>query len=192
MTNAFGLFCYSTSFYLRVTECIFPEAKLKVVSLWNWPKQELREKNWSAMEALSATESMLQGKLSKAVKVRHPTSVCFTLVPIWCIPPKILLIFFFFCHDWPSEISFPPSSITKLHTHLPHSRPSPLLFGLKFWIGCALSCWTMLLPLEISDFMNLTTIGFFSGYILALSSEIRTISPCPKLRLMLGNECAVT
>ncbi|XP_034418482.1 kinectin isoform X2 [Cyclopterus lumpus] len=29
---------------------------------------ELREKNWSAMEALSATESMLQRKLSKAVK----------------------------------------------------------------------------------------------------------------------------
>nr|XP_015825605.2 kinectin isoform X7 [Nothobranchius furzeri] len=29
---------------------------------------ELREKNWSAMEALSATESMLQGKLSKVVK----------------------------------------------------------------------------------------------------------------------------
>ncbi|KAM9355352.1 kinectin isoform 2-T2 [Pholidichthys leucotaenia] len=29
---------------------------------------ELREKNWSAMEALSATESMLQGKLSKAGK----------------------------------------------------------------------------------------------------------------------------
>ncbi|XP_012707873.3 kinectin isoform X2 [Fundulus heteroclitus] len=29
---------------------------------------ELREKNWSAMEALSVTESMLQGKLSKAVK----------------------------------------------------------------------------------------------------------------------------
>ncbi|KAM3849363.1 kinectin-like [Diretmus argenteus] len=29
---------------------------------------ELREKNWTAMEALSATESMLQGKLSKAVK----------------------------------------------------------------------------------------------------------------------------
>ncbi|XP_023149462.1 kinectin isoform X1 [Amphiprion ocellaris] len=29
---------------------------------------ELREKNWSAMEALSATESMLQGKLSKTVK----------------------------------------------------------------------------------------------------------------------------
>uniref|UniRef100_A0A3Q2DI78 Kinectin 1 n=1 Tax=Cyprinodon variegatus TaxID=28743 RepID=A0A3Q2DI78_CYPVA len=32
---------------------------------------ELREKNWSAMEALSATESMLQGKLSKAVKEGH-------------------------------------------------------------------------------------------------------------------------
>ncbi|KAK1793599.1 hypothetical protein P4O66_011972 [Electrophorus voltai] len=30
--------------------------------------QELREKNWSAMEALSATETMLQGKLSKTVK----------------------------------------------------------------------------------------------------------------------------
>ncbi|XP_041827563.1 kinectin isoform X2 [Melanotaenia boesemani] len=29
---------------------------------------ELREKNWSAMEALSTTESILQGKLSKAVK----------------------------------------------------------------------------------------------------------------------------
>ncbi|CAG10585.1 unnamed protein product, partial [Tetraodon nigroviridis] len=29
---------------------------------------ELREKNWSAMEALSATESMLQGKLSKVTK----------------------------------------------------------------------------------------------------------------------------
>uniref|UniRef100_A0A8C5EQ38 Ribosome receptor lysine/proline rich domain-containing protein n=1 Tax=Gouania willdenowi TaxID=441366 RepID=A0A8C5EQ38_GOUWI len=29
---------------------------------------ELREKNWSAMEALSITESMLQGKLSKTVK----------------------------------------------------------------------------------------------------------------------------
>ncbi|XP_028994336.2 kinectin isoform X2 [Betta splendens] len=38
---------------------------------------ELREKNWSAMEALSATESMLQGKLSKAVK-EHQTvlAVC--------------------------------------------------------------------------------------------------------------------
>uniref|UniRef100_A0A3B5LNN0 Kinectin 1 n=1 Tax=Xiphophorus couchianus TaxID=32473 RepID=A0A3B5LNN0_9TELE len=36
-------------------------------------KQELREKNWSAMEALSATESMLQGKLSKAVKESQAT-----------------------------------------------------------------------------------------------------------------------
>nr|XP_061798584.1 kinectin-like [Nerophis lumbriciformis] len=34
---------------------------------------ELREKNWSAMEALSATESMLQGKLSKAVKDNQAT-----------------------------------------------------------------------------------------------------------------------
>ncbi|XP_047466466.1 kinectin isoform X2 [Mugil cephalus] len=34
---------------------------------------ELREKNWSAMEALSATESMLQGKLSKAVKENATT-----------------------------------------------------------------------------------------------------------------------
>ncbi|XP_077587432.1 kinectin [Stigmatopora nigra] len=33
----------------------------------------LREKNWSAMEALSATESMLQGKLSKAVKENQAT-----------------------------------------------------------------------------------------------------------------------
>lgn len=125
MRNALGLFCHSTSLYLRVTECIFPEAELKVVSLWNWPKQELREKNWSAMEALSATESMLQGKLSKAVKVRHPTSVCFTLVPIWCIPLKKNAVF---CHNWPSEIYFPPSFRTKLHTHLPLSRPLPFVF----------------------------------------------------------------
>ncbi|XP_061699684.1 kinectin isoform X2 [Syngnathoides biaculeatus] len=34
---------------------------------------ELREKNWSAMEALSATESMLQGKLSKVVKDNQET-----------------------------------------------------------------------------------------------------------------------
>ncbi|XP_077412083.1 kinectin isoform X8 [Vanacampus margaritifer] len=34
---------------------------------------ELREKNWIAMEALSATESMLQGKLSKAIKENQAT-----------------------------------------------------------------------------------------------------------------------
>ncbi|XP_028293353.1 kinectin isoform X3 [Gouania willdenowi] len=34
---------------------------------------ELREKNWSAMEALSITESMLQGKLSKTVKQENQT-----------------------------------------------------------------------------------------------------------------------
>ncbi|XP_028250814.1 kinectin isoform X2 [Parambassis ranga] len=38
------------------------------VELQRTKNNELREKNWSAMEALSATESMLQGKLSKAVK----------------------------------------------------------------------------------------------------------------------------
>ncbi|XP_004540683.3 kinectin isoform X4 [Maylandia zebra] len=38
------------------------------VNLQRKKNDELREKNWSAMEALSATESMLQGKLSKAVK----------------------------------------------------------------------------------------------------------------------------
>ncbi|XP_058470951.1 kinectin isoform X2 [Solea solea] len=38
------------------------------VELHRKKNNELREKNWSAMEALSATESMLQGKLSKAVK----------------------------------------------------------------------------------------------------------------------------
>ncbi|KAL6105689.1 ktn1 [Pungitius sinensis] len=38
---------------------------------------ELREKNWSAMEALSATESMLQGKISKAAKENQTAlSVC--------------------------------------------------------------------------------------------------------------------
>ncbi|KAK1894199.1 Kinectin [Dissostichus eleginoides] len=38
------------------------------VELHRKKNNELREKNWSAMEALSATESILQGKLSKAVK----------------------------------------------------------------------------------------------------------------------------
>ncbi|XP_072314108.1 kinectin isoform X2 [Eucyclogobius newberryi] len=38
------------------------------VELHRKKNNELREKNWSAMEALSATESMLQGKLSKTVK----------------------------------------------------------------------------------------------------------------------------
>lgn len=109
-------FCHS------ISVCIwgsFPEAELKAVSFWNWPKQELREKNWSAMEALSATESMLQGKLSKTVKVRHPTSVCLTLVPIWCIPQNAVF------HNWPNQMFVPPLSITKLHTHL---LKSPLLY----------------------------------------------------------------
>uniref|UniRef100_A0A8D3E4P8 Kinectin 1 n=1 Tax=Scophthalmus maximus TaxID=52904 RepID=A0A8D3E4P8_SCOMX len=47
------------------------EEELKVTVFFGLIKgqqTELREKNWSAMEALSATESMLQGKLSKAVK----------------------------------------------------------------------------------------------------------------------------
>ncbi|XP_054894234.1 kinectin isoform X10 [Poeciliopsis prolifica] len=44
-------------------------AELKdTLELHRKKNNELREKNWSAMEALSATESMLQGKLSKAVK----------------------------------------------------------------------------------------------------------------------------
>lgn len=141
MRSAFVPFVLLLYQSLRVTECIFPEAGLKVVSLWNWPKQELREKNWSAMEALSSTESILQQKLSKAVKVRHPTPQSASLVPIWTDPVRFL---------------FPLSSITKLHTHLltAYSLLHLLLFGLKFWIGCLLSCccWTLLLLLAISDF----------------------------------------
>ncbi|XP_072545630.1 kinectin isoform X2 [Salminus brasiliensis] len=38
------------------------------VELHRRKNNELREKNWSAMEALSATETMLQGKLGKTVK----------------------------------------------------------------------------------------------------------------------------
>uniref|UniRef100_A0A8C5CNB9 Kinectin 1 n=1 Tax=Gadus morhua TaxID=8049 RepID=A0A8C5CNB9_GADMO len=38
------------------------------VELHRKKNNELREKNWSVMEALSATEALLQGKLSKAVK----------------------------------------------------------------------------------------------------------------------------
>uniref|UniRef100_A0A8B9LUF4 Kinectin 1 n=1 Tax=Astyanax mexicanus TaxID=7994 RepID=A0A8B9LUF4_ASTMX len=40
----------------------------EAVELHRRKNNELREKNWSAMEALSATETMLQGKLSKNVK----------------------------------------------------------------------------------------------------------------------------
>ncbi|KTG46992.1 hypothetical protein cypCar_00025023 [Cyprinus carpio] len=43
------------------------------VELHRKKNNELREKNWSAMEALSATETMLQGKLAKSVKVRTTT-----------------------------------------------------------------------------------------------------------------------
>ncbi|XP_042630314.1 kinectin isoform X7 [Cyprinus carpio] len=42
------------------------------VELHRKKNNELREKNWSAMEALSATETMLQGKLAKSVK-EHQT-----------------------------------------------------------------------------------------------------------------------
>ncbi|KAF4084027.1 hypothetical protein AMELA_G00124160 [Ameiurus melas] len=38
------------------------------VELYRRKNNELREKNWCAMEALSATETMLQGKLSKTAK----------------------------------------------------------------------------------------------------------------------------
>ncbi|XP_026789521.3 kinectin isoform X1 [Pangasianodon hypophthalmus] len=38
------------------------------VELYRRKNNELREKNWCVMEALSATETMLQGKLSKTVK----------------------------------------------------------------------------------------------------------------------------
>uniref|UniRef100_A0A3B4ABQ7 Ribosome receptor lysine/proline rich domain-containing protein n=1 Tax=Periophthalmus magnuspinnatus TaxID=409849 RepID=A0A3B4ABQ7_9GOBI len=42
-----------------------------LVELHRRKNNELREKNWSAMEALSATESMLHGKLSKSVKEKE-------------------------------------------------------------------------------------------------------------------------
>ncbi|XP_067311136.1 kinectin isoform X2 [Pseudorasbora parva] len=42
------------------------------VELHRKKNNELREKNWSAMEALSATETILQGKLTKSVK-EHQT-----------------------------------------------------------------------------------------------------------------------
>ncbi|XP_073682571.1 kinectin isoform X2 [Garra rufa] len=42
------------------------------VELHRKKNNELREKNWSAMEALSATETILQGKLAKSVK-EHQT-----------------------------------------------------------------------------------------------------------------------
>lgn len=130
-----------TSLYLRVTGCIFPWGKLKVVSLWNWPKQELREKNWSAMEALSATESMLQGKLSKAVKVRHPHLLhsSSNLMHLPILPPRKML--FFFAMIDPMFFFFP---FTIIHNKAAYSfaspsPTSPLLFGLQFSIGCVLA-----------------------------------------------------
>ncbi|XP_057199450.1 kinectin [Triplophysa rosa] len=41
------------------------------VELHRKKNNELREKNWSAMEALSATETLLQGKLNKSAKEHH-------------------------------------------------------------------------------------------------------------------------
>ncbi|XP_051942977.1 kinectin isoform X1 [Hippocampus zosterae] len=45
----------------------------ETLELYRKKNNELREKNWSAMEALSATESMLQGKLNKALKDNQAT-----------------------------------------------------------------------------------------------------------------------
>ncbi|XP_039597959.1 kinectin isoform X2 [Polypterus senegalus] len=43
------------------------------VEMYRKKNNELREKNWSAMEALSSTESVLQGKLNKTVKEYQKT-----------------------------------------------------------------------------------------------------------------------
>ncbi|XP_077394451.1 kinectin isoform X2 [Festucalex cinctus] len=58
----------------QVTELQSELCELKEsLELHRKKNNELREKNWSAMEALSATESMLQGKLSKAIKENQAT-----------------------------------------------------------------------------------------------------------------------
>ncbi|XP_076155534.1 kinectin isoform X1 [Alosa pseudoharengus] len=46
----------------------------EMVELHKKKNNELRQKNWSAMEALSATEAMLQGKLSRSTQ-EHQTAV---------------------------------------------------------------------------------------------------------------------
>ncbi|XP_061751280.1 kinectin isoform X4 [Nerophis ophidion] len=53
-------------------QCELGELK-ESLDLHRKKNNELREKNWSAMDALSATESMLQGKLNKAVKENQAT-----------------------------------------------------------------------------------------------------------------------
>ncbi|XP_061650636.1 kinectin isoform X2 [Phyllopteryx taeniolatus] len=58
----------------KVTELQSELCELKEsLELLRKKNNELREKNWSAMEALSATESMLQGKLSKVAKDNQAT-----------------------------------------------------------------------------------------------------------------------
>lgn len=84
------------------------------------------------MEALSATESMLQGKLSKAVKVRHP---------------HLSLLHSSSNLNRPNEISF--SAI--IHHKAAYSFTSLshlLLFGLKFnWLHFELLLYKCAAPL---------------------------------------------
>lgn len=103
---------------------------------WGWTEsrisletdQELRVKNWSAMEALAATESMLQGKLSKALKVRIPLPVCFTLDWKSDASPNS------YCHNRPVRLLH--HFYMLLHTHFsPPSAFWPWIIGsLSPWI----------------------------------------------------------
>ncbi|MEQ2275015.1 hypothetical protein XENORESO_018246 [Xenotaenia resolanae] len=110
---------------------------------------ELREKNWSAMEALSVTESMLQGKLSKAVKVRHLISVLLhSRSDLMHSPPKIL------CFAIIVTFVFAQSSSITLHTHLPYFCSCSSFRGLQIFN------W---LCLELSNHLILSCMSYFKA-----------------------------
>lgn len=124
MRNAFGLFCYSTSLHMRVTECNFP---------WGWTEssylsgtdqnRSFGRKTGVQWKLCQPPSPCFKGNSAKLSRFGTPTSVYFTLVPIWCIRPPKCSCFYFFAIIDPVKFVFPPSSIMKLHTHLLPSRP---------------------------------------------------------------------
>ena len=189
MRNAFGLFCYSTSLHMRVTECNFP---------WGWTEssylsgtdqnRSFGRKTGVQWKLCQPPSPCFKGNSAKLSRFGTPTSVYFTLVPIWCIrPPKCSCFVLFFCHNWPSEIYF--SAV--IHNEAAYSFTSLSPLPSVVWPQVFNWLRVELLTSATSPQTVLINNGFFSGYISVFSSETWKISPCPKLRLMPGNECAV-
>lgn len=120
MRCAFSLSCYSTSLWGSLNVPPLPPN-------WGWTESSISlelTKTGASGEKLECNGSSVSHRVHASRKTQQscqgstpPTSVCFTLVPIWIDPMRFL---------------FPPSSITKLHTHLPPPAP-PLVWPLVVW-----------------------------------------------------------